>query len=327
MRILILGGGSIGQRHIKNLKLLGHQDIYCLKREPDAGFASEYDVTVITDYNELNEIRPQVVFVCTPTALHLEGLKYASSIGAHIFMEKPLIDTHHGLGIAKELLSNYNQVFFVGFMLRYHPMVDKIKDVLARGLLGKIFSARFEFGSYLPFWHPYEDYKISYAARAELGGGVINTISHELDLIQYLFGEPDSICCQAKEFKLLGIEVEEQCEAILEYPDKHITLHLDYLQKDYDRNIKLLGTDGKLLWNWHDKFYTLKLFGQEPVRVEQDDSFDVNNLYLDELKDFFDLIVENQITHSLDAINAIRNTELMLTMHDSNKRGKTVQIK
>ena len=88
-------------------------------------------------------------------------------------------------------------------MLRYHPHVKKIKEIIDSNLLGKAYSARFEFGSHLPFWHPWEDYRVSYASKAELGGGVINTIAHELDLIQYFFGEPKLLSQVQKIFRNL----------------------------------------------------------------------------------------------------------------------------
>jgi predicted dehydrogenase len=326
VKILIIGGGSIGRRHIKNLHRLGYGDIACLKRKQDENFAGEHSVKVLTDFSEASANNPDVIFICTPTSLHLEGLKYATANSMHIFMEKPLVDTSGRLEESIKLLIDYKRVFFIGFMLRYHPMVIRIKSILDEGLLGQVFNARFEFGSYLPFWHPYEDYKISYAARSDLGGGVINTITHELDLIQYFFGEPKQVTCRSANFNLLEIDVEEQSEAIFEYPDKQVTLHLDYLQKDYNRFIKILGRDGRLEWNWHNNYIELQLHQQKLMKIETPENFDVNQLYLNELEDFFSLIKGNTTTHPLDQDHAIKNTKLMLAMHQSDKSKSLVTM-
>ncbi len=325
MNILITGGGSIGRRHLQNLKKIGYDQIWVLKRKDDQKFEEEHKVKVITSFEEAKKMNFDCLFVATPTSLHNESLRFAKEQGLHILMEKPLIHDEDGLKEAKEILASYNKVFFIGFMLRFHPLVMKVKDILESKKLGEVFSARFEFGSFLPYWHPWEDYKISYASRKELGGGVINTITHELDLIQYFFGHPKSIYCQASNFRRLDIEVEENCEAIFEFENKVVSLHLDYLQKDYDRNIKILCENGKIIWNWHENQIKIFLHESDPEIIELKD-FDVNQLYINELKSFFQLINDNHLKHSLDADHAILNTKLMLEMHQSSQLNKKILI-
>ena len=224
----------------------------------------------------------------------------------------------------KNDFSDYPQIFFLGFMLRYHPLVKKIKDIIDSNVLGKVYSARFEFGSYLPFWHPLEDYKTGYAAVKKLGGGVINTITHELDLIQYFFGNPESVICDSKNLKKLNIEVEEIAEAIFGYHDKIVTLHLDYLQKEYDRNIKILCDDGKITWNWHDNKVIVKRYNEDAVEYPVATGFEVNQLYVDELKDFINLVKTANSNHLLNLDHAFSNTELLLRIHESAERGQKI---
>ena len=199
-------------------------------------------------------------------------------------------------------------------MLRYHPAVKKIKKLLNDQKIGKIFSARFEFGSWLPYWHPNENYKNSYASKKTLGGGVINTINHELDLIQYFFGEPTNIMTTKSNVGDLGIEVEDIAESILSFKDKIVSLHIDFLQKDYDRNIKILGSLGKIVWNWHENEIKIILHNKKNEYINIGE-IDINQLYIDELIDFFELIKNMQIKHNLDFKYACLNTKIMLKMH------------
>lgn len=326
MRFLIIGGGSIGKRHIKNLQSLGYSEIYCLKRKNNEDFEKEFYVQAITSISELGSIKIDAVFVCTPTSLHVEGITIAIRLNAAIFMEKPLVHSKEGLEKIKKILHNYHNVFFIGFMLRYHPLVKKIKNVIESNLLGNVYSARLEFGSYLPAWHPWEDHKTSYASKKDLGGGVINTITHELDLIQYFFGAPGSVICDAKNLNKLQIEVEEIAEAIFNYKDKLVTLHLDYLQKEYDRNIKILCEEGKITWNWHDNKVVVKKHKEDPIEYPITEEFEVNHLYIDELKEFITLIQNSQLQHSLDLDHAISNTALMLLMHQSVLKGEKINV-
>ncbi len=323
--IIVIGGGSIGQRHIKNLQTLGYLSIFCLKRNIDLAFESKFNVRVITTYQEFTDIQPWAVFICNPTSLHIDSLREAVEVNAHIFMEKPLIHDEKGLLLAKKLLRDYDKVFFIGFMLRFHPLVKKIKKIIDSKKLGEVYAARLEFGSYLPYWHPYEDYKISYAARKELGGGVINTITHELDLIQHFFGSPESVLSHKINLGKLGIDVEELFEGTLIYCDKLVTLHLDYLQKDYDRKISIFCDEGNILWNWHENKILIKKHKSELQKVSLSD-FYVNQLYVDELKGFFDLINANELKHNLDAQHAFKNTEITLALHKAAEKGKIINL-
>ena len=324
--IVIVGGGSIGKRHINNLKHLGFKGLYCLKRKQNDAFEQEIGAKVITSYAALISLKPLAVFVCNPTSLHLESMEAAIKAGAHIFMEKPLIHNEQGYIEALQLLKNYDKVFFIGFMLRYHKMVLQLKDLLDQGIIGTVYASRFVFGSHLPFWHPWEDYKTSYASRAALGGGVVNTITHEMDLIQFFFGMPKSVYCQKSNFGLLDIEVEEQAEFIFEFEDHVTTLHLDYLQKDYERNIVVYGKEGKIFWDWNNNVISVKKHGEDLRQFAHDATFDVNQLYIDEIADFFSKIEEGTSVHGLDKNHALENTWLLLKSHESAKMNKKITV-
>ena len=120
--------------------------------------------------------------------------------------------------------------------------------------------------------------------------------------------------------------MEEQCDAIFEYSDKIVSLHLEYLQKDYDRRIRILCDEGRIEWNWHDEFFLIKEHQKPAQKISTKNQFDVNQLYVDELKDFFNLIEKQQTVHDLNQHHAMVNTELMLAMHRSSLGGKKVQL-
>jgi len=318
MKILVIGGGSIGRRHLRNLKELGYNQLYCLKRKPDEAFSAEHHCRVLCSESEVLQLMPEVVFVCSPSSLHEIGLRLAIACNAHIFMEKPLTHSQESL-LSIEGFPEMNRVFFIGFMLRFHPLVNKLKVLLAEEAIGKLFSARLEFGSYLPFWHPWEDHRDGYAARTELGGGVVNTITHELDLMLHLLGEPNSVFAGTFNTGILEIEAEEICEAVFRYPWGLAGIHLDFLQKDYDRRIRFLGTEGKLEWNWHENRILIKRHGEQEREILLG-AFEVNQLYLDELNCFFELIKNLQINHPLDLAYAVVNARWMLGIHQSSKQ-------
>ena len=322
--IVVIGGGSIGRRHLTNLHKLGLKNLFCLKRQPDSNFENEFKAKVITTKQELKNLNPWAAFVCTPTSRHIPDFELGQECGAHIFMEKPLAHERSSLQQAEGMLNKYNKVFFIGFMLRYHPLVNRMKKLIDQEVLGKVLTARFSFGSYLPYWHPWEDYRQSYAARPELGGGVINTISHEIDLIQYFFGIPQNLVANKRNLLALNIAVEEVADAIFNYEDKVVTLHLDYLQKDYQRVIELFCERGRIKWHWYDNAIFIEDHKSKSRKIEGDTGFDVNQLYVDEIKHFL-MLAEEQVTdHPLDLRHAIANTKFMLAIHESADKGRKV---
>ena len=145
-----------------------------------------------------------------------------------------------------------------------------------------------------------------------MGGGVIFTISHELDTAQYLFGYDAALTVVKSSTNLLDITGEEMAELVLNYPDKQVSIHLDYLQRDYHRTIRVLGDKGSLMWDWNLGTVTLKRVGEEPEIVFEEIDFDINQLYIDELCDFFNLIQDNKYNHGLNIEHAIKNSELLL---------------
>jgi len=317
MRILIVGSGSIAKRHLNNLKLLGYNDIFVLKREYDKQFESINDVKVITNYDSDKLSNFDCIFICTPTSIHIEALEFANKNNLHVFMEKPMVHDLNSLNKSKNIWTLNNRVFLIGYMLRFHPAIKYIYDLVHSKKFEQVYSARFEFGSYLPNWHPNENYKESYASIKEQGGGVVRTISHELDLVQYFFGNPKEIKTINLNTGKLEINVEEISENILSYNDKIVTIHLDLLQKKYHRSISILSTEGRIDWNWDTNEIRITTIGNDVEIISFAKDFELNSLYINELKYFFYLIKNNIINHTLDFNHAIKNTELMLKIYNN----------
>ncbi len=316
LKVLIIGGGAIAKRHISNLQFLGVNNITVLKRNYSQSFSEKFNVKVITFLNQSNDLF-DLTIVCTPTSLHFEGIQIGKKLNTHIFVEKPLTHDVLTLELIKKMEFN-DKLFFIGFMLRFHPFVNQIKILLESKIIGEWYSARFEFGSWLPDWHPWENYKEGYAARIDLGGGVINTICHELDLMIHFFGEPSSVKGFKKNTRTLGIDVEEIAEMIFEYEKGVVSIHLDYLQKKYDRRVRILGTNGSIDWLWNEKKIIVNT--NEEIRViEEDKNFDLNQLYINELNYFIKCILRNSKNENLNFNYSILHTYWMLKMHEFSK--------
>ena len=172
MKFLIAGLGSIGRRHFRNLIALGEKDIILLRTRkatlPDdelTGFPVETDIQ-----EALRKYKPDAVIVSNPTSMHLDIAIPAAAAGCHILLEKPVSNSLERLDILQEAAQKSGSKILVGFQFRYHPTLNKARELIQEGALGKVLTVHAHWGEYLPQWHPWEDYRQSYAARADLGG-------------------------------------------------------------------------------------------------------------------------------------------------------------
>jgi len=264
MRVLFFGLGGIGQRHLRTLRSILPQDqleIHAYRTlgrseklrddltvEADRDIVTDYNIVVHTEVQDAFEVNPEVVFICNPSSLHAPIALQAAKAGAHLFIEKPVSHTLDSLDELLAVVKAKNLVCYVGYNFRFHPALIRLKELLEQGYFGSILSVHSEIGEYLPSWHRYEDYRTMYAARADLGGGVILSQIHEMDLIYWYFGLPKSIYCLGGKLSHLEIDVEDNATSLMQYSGKmgsfSISLHQDYLQRPSVRCFKIVGDHG-----------------------------------------------------------------------------------
>jgi predicted dehydrogenase len=250
VRALVVGLGSIGRRHARNWSALGLGEVLVCRR---AGRALPEPLGV--PYREFNDLetaleeRPDVVLVTNPTSLHVETARMAIDASAHVYVEKPLGHALSGVAELLQAARAKKRALTVGYNLRFHPGLQRMRDLLRAGAIGKPISVRAEVGEYLPGWHPYEDYRASYSARRELGGGPLLTFSHELDSVCWLLGAPVRVLAAASHASSLEVDTEDVAEVVLSYGDGAIaSVHVDYVRRPPRRTVDILGEEGTLRW-------------------------------------------------------------------------------
>jgi predicted dehydrogenase len=293
MKFLISGLGSIGRRHFRNLLALGERDIILHRTHratlPDdelAGFPVETDLTKALAQ------RPDALIVTNPTALHLQVAIPAAEAGCHILMEKPISHSLEGVNRLEAALLRGGGQCLVGFQFRYHPGLRRVKSWVEEGIIGTPLSARAHWGEYLPGWHPWEDYTQGYAARPELGGGVVLTLSHPLDYLRWLSGEVSELWAFTGN-QGLGMAVEDTAEIGLRFETGCLgSLHLDYNQRPPSHTLDLTGARGRILWDNADG--TARLYQAEGAKewqiITPPEGFERNWLFMDELRHFLAVI-------------------------------------
>ncbi len=304
MKFLIVGLGSIGRRHLRHLLALGEEVV--LVRSGRATLPDEDldGLPVETDLETaLQRHRPDGVVVATPTALHLEAALPAARAGCAILLEKPVSHTLDGLDELERAAARSGSRILVGFQFRYHPSLVKARQLIASGALGQVLTVHAHWGEYLPQWHPWEDYRRSYAARADLGGGVIRTLTHPLDYLRYLLGEVTDLHAFQGHLSPLVLDgVEDVAEIGLRFADGAIGgVHLNYVQRPPVHRLEIVGTRGTLRWDNADgvlHFWQADVpFGDyraEPPEYHETvfappEGFERNDLFVAQMRHFLDV--------------------------------------
>jgi len=311
MKILVVGCGSIGKRHISILQKLGINDISICDISEDKlnQIGENFNISKrFIDYQDALKNKVDAVFICTPPNSHLSIASDVLKKGYHMFIEKPLSHTLEGVDdFVKEVKDRKIKVA-IGYMMRFHPGILKVKQLLDKKVIGDVYSVCIYGGQYLPDWHPQSDYREEYSARRELGGGIILDATHELDYSIWLFGKPREVFCYYEKISNLEIDTEDIFSMVVK-TEKRVTveIHGDYLQRSYERRCQISGEKGTIVWDHNQratKLYTAdkKKWEVFPVDVSWD------YIYEKELRHFLDCIKKDEkpMVNEEDGLLALR---------------------
>lgn len=287
-RFAIVGAGSIGRRHARNLRALGARDLLAVDTRADrlAEIQTESGVPGVMTLEEAWDWEPEAVFVTLPTSLHVPVALDSARRGCHLFIEKPLGSSPEGVDELVETVRRHGLVTLVGCNLRFHPGLRRLKSLLDEGAVGIPYAAHVAFGSYLPDWHPWEDHRQSYSARRELGGGVVLDAIHEIDYARWLLGAVTAVRAVAGTFGALGIETEDLATMTLDHQNGAVShVHLDYLTRPPVRRCEVYGADGTLRLDLLTGDLEL-VDGSGSRLFAPPKAWEPNDMYVDELRHF-----------------------------------------
>lgn len=224
MRSLVIGHGSIGARHARILRELGCPVAVVSRHAAGEGFYQEIP-------RAIESHRPEYVVVATPTTEHavtLEGLARHGFDG-WVLVEKPLFDS-----LRAPLQVGFKGVF-VGYNLRFHPVLRALRERIADA---RVVSAQVYVGQYLPHWRPGTDYRQSYSASRQAGGGVLRDLSHELDYVHWLFGRWQRLTASGGHLSALEISSDDVFSILMNCDRCAVlSLSLNYLDTVHQRHL------------------------------------------------------------------------------------------
>ncbi|MBU2610758.1 MAG: Gfo/Idh/MocA family oxidoreductase [Chloroflexi bacterium] len=344
MKILMVGLGGIGQRHVRNLRTLLGSEIEILafrfrnnspvltdqlKIEEGSSLEEKYAIRVYADLDQALAQKPEAVFVCNPSSLHLPIALRAAQAGCHLFIEKPLSHNFEQVEELINLVESRNIQAAVGYQMRFHPCLQRLHALIQETSIGRILTVRAEVGEYLPGWHTYEDYRQMYASKQELGGGVILSQIHELDYLYWLFGLPRCVFALGGQMSSLDLDVEDTVEILMECVmdgrSVPVSVHQDYVQRPPSRACQIIGDAGKILVDL--RALTVDVFDSLGNQVESTsyEGFQRNQLFLDELKYFLECLQGKQ-TPLVGIRAGAQSLRMALAAKESLATGKVVNL-
>lgn len=322
IKALIVGLGSIGKRHETNLKQLGVTDFLYLHHGKEDKKVPHHYYRLEDAINE----KPTIAIITNPSSLHVPLATKLARAGIHLFIEKPLSNTLRGVNTLTSEAKKKKLVVMVGLNFRFHPQVQKIRELLETGVIGKALSADIAVGQYLPDWHPGEDYRKNYTAREDLGGGVALTLIHEIDYAGFWFGKAKTVFALLDRVSNLGIETEDVAEFLVKYKNGTLThIHLDYLARAPFRTANIIGEKGTITWNYFTKEIKLYTSAKSAWDTFPEPQFDRNDMFMLEMKAFLDA-VDGRTQSPIDLGEALESLKVVLAGKKASKQKKIVLI-
>ncbi|MBI5227910.1 Gfo/Idh/MocA family oxidoreductase [Candidatus Micrarchaeota archaeon] len=326
MKILVVGCGSIGRRHITNLISLGYETIG-VETNPEYRKWVEENLKIKT-YPQFSDAitleKASACWVCTPPNSHIQIAKEAIGAGLHTFIEKPVSSSLEGINGLIAMAKKKKLVLAVGYNLRFSKGVVKVKELVESGIIGRVLHARVSVGQYLPDWRPWQDYRKSYTASKSLGGGIILDASHEIDYIRWIMGEAKGVTCIARKVSSLEVETEDSADIICEFKSGAVAnIHLDFIRRDPKRDCEIVGEKGtiELVFGQKVSLYT----AESKQKQEFDVTDDHNNTYIRETEDFFRAVKEKK-GPLVSAEEGMESLNLAIAAKQASEKGKTISL-
>ena len=329
--VLIVGYGSIGKKHLENFLQFKDIQLTVYTKRNDLQLLKENGIKISDSLTECLKENPDVGVITNETSLHIPIAIKLAKEGLDLFLEKPLSNSLKDVEKLRAIVKKKKLITQMGCNLRFHPCIKKIKSLIEHQKIGRIISAQVQNYSYLPDSHRWEDYRKSYAARKDLGGGVILTNAiHEIDYLYWFFQEVENVISISGKFSDLDIKAEDYVSGLLKFKNKIIgELHTDYFQRPDFRSCKIRGTKGEIYWNSDDNCVNIYNINKKKWDTKFDNGFshnlDTYSSYVEELKHFLKCVKHRKETIN-DLEQGVRTLKIALAIKKASKLMKSVNV-
>ena len=331
INVLVVGYGSIGRRHVDNFLEFKDVRLIVYTKRNDLQLLKKKGIKISNSLTECLKENPDIGVITNETSLHIPIAIKLAKEGLDLFLEKPLSNSLKDVEKLRAIVRKKKLITQMGCNMRFHPCIKKIKSLIEHQKIGRIISAQVQNYSYLPDSHRWEDYRKSYAARKDLGGGVILTNAiHEIDYLYWFFQEVENVISISGKFSDLDIKAEDYVSGLLKFKNKIIgELHMDYFQRPDFRSCKIRGTKGEIYWNSDNNCVNIYNINKKKWETKFDNGFshniDTYSSYVEELKHFLKCVKHRKETIN-DLEQGVRTLKIALAIKKASKLMKSVNV-
>jgi len=303
-KILIVGQGSIGKRYLRLIEQFDENF--------DIGVISKYKVGLIgqplikhfLSIEDALSFRPNIAIIASPATCHMQHTQLLASTGMGLLIEKPIAKSTSDFESLDRLISEKDLKIAIGYNLRFSKSLIHFKSVIDSGALGKILSVRIECGGYMPLWRPDRDYRTTVSSKKSLGGGVLRELSHEIDYLNWIFGDIKWVKAALRRQSEFDIDVEDIALMVMGVQNGRqsqeiiVNMSMDFARWDPIRSCTAIGERGSLRWNGLIGVVDSYMENQADWHVEFRQQSHIDDTYIAQLKEFF-LYIESGVLSSL----------------------------
>ena len=331
LKVVILGLGNMGVRHLTLINKLHPNAKIAVLTSRNMEEFSKIAFVELKNLEEVSEFDPEIAVISNAASYHIETAQKLTESKIDLFIEKPLSTNLNGVFELIKTCRSNNTILMVGYNLRFLPSLQIFKSQIDSGLIGKIYSIRSEVGQYLPEWRPDIDYRSSVSAQAELGGGVLLELSHEIDYLSWIFG--DIIWARATLSKQseLELNVEDHANLVLGIKQSMseneviASLNMDFIRRDPTRTCTAVGEKGSLRWDGVKNIVELYKSRKEGWVEVYKDKVDISQTYEAQWQNFISCVAERQ-NPQVTGEDGLRVLEVIEACRKSAPNGEQVMV-
>ena len=291
--ILIVGSGSVGKRHARNLSMLGCSISGVDPREDRRRELSEA-VNAVNTYATLDEALAAEAFdgavIASPPKYHVDQACTALTRGLPVLLEKPVAPDLESALALRRVVESTGAPLLLGYTWRWWEPLQYVRELLQRKTVGQLLSAGFIMSAHLADWHPWESYRDFFMSSKELGGGALLDESHWIDVMLWFFGRPRQLFARIDKISSLDIETDDNVDIMVEYTDGlRVTLHLDLYGRPHEKSIRLVGEEGTIYWTTEPSQIALSKTMEKKWDVTEY-SCERNDMFVQLAKDFLEML-------------------------------------
>lgn len=330
LHILVVGAGSVGKRHARNLSMLGCK-ISCVDLEIQRVQDLAEEIEIIGKFDSIGSafLFDQVydgAVIASPTGSHSEVLHQLVNFNLPILLEKPVAKSLIDAAKMSRICVENDILVLLGYTWRWWKPLQRVQELIKLNTIGSIRHVHFNMSAHLADWHPWEPYQSFFMASAAQGGGALLDESHWIDMMILFFGMPEKILGSVEKISDLEIETDDNVDVIAFYPDGlRVKIHLDLYGRPHDKSIQFVGELGTLVWTAEPNKIKVSV---SPEQIWEEEIFDCvrNDMFFSVAREFINLISGNLFGTTCQMEDGLNTMKVIEMIRLSSKEGRIVGI-